>query len=55
MFFLDLIADKRRHPADDMISRPIEVEVDRDGDITKLDDNEIAGFATLLEAPAPRR
>ncbi len=49
IYFLDLVADKRRHPGDDMISRLIEVEVDRgDGDTTRLDDDEIAGFATLL-------
>jgi cytochrome P450 len=49
VYFLDLVADKRKHPGADMISRLIEVEVDRgDGDVTRLDDNEIAGFATLL-------
>jgi cytochrome P450 len=49
VFFLDLVAHKRRHPGDDMISRLIEVEVERaDGGTTRLDDNEIAGFAVLL-------
>jgi cytochrome P450 len=49
VFFLDLVAHKRRHPGDDMISRLIEVEVEReDGSTTRLDDNEIAGFAVLL-------
>ena len=48
-YFLELIGDKRKHPGDDMISRLIEVEVDRgDGDVTRLDDGEIAGFAVLL-------
>jgi cytochrome P450 len=48
-YFLELVADKRRHPGDDMISRLMEAEVDRgDGDLTRLDDGEIAGFATLL-------
>jgi cytochrome P450 len=48
-YFLELIADKRKYPGDDMISRLIEVEVDRgDGDVTRLDDGEIAGFAVLL-------
>lgn len=48
-YFLELIADKRKHPGDDMISRLIEVEVDRgDGDVTRLDDGEIAAFAVLL-------
>ena len=49
VYFLDLVADKRTHPGDDMISRLVEVEVDRgDGVTTRLDDDEIAGFATLL-------
>ena len=48
-YFLDLVADKRKHPGDDMITRLIEAEVDRgDGGVTRLDDEEIAGFATLL-------
>jgi cytochrome P450 len=48
-YFLELVADKRRHPADDMISRLIAAEVDRgDGSPTRLDDDEIAGFAALL-------
>lgn len=50
-YFLDLIADKRKHPADDMITRLTEVEVeDEDGSTHRLDDGEIAGFATLLAA-----
>jgi cytochrome P450 len=49
VYFLNLVADKRSHPGDDMISRLIEVEVDRGGGLmTRLDDDEIAGFATLL-------
>ncbi len=48
-YFLELVADKRRHPADDMISRLVAAEVDRDdGTTTRLDDEEIAGFASLL-------
>ncbi|MGH9289349.1 MAG: cytochrome P450 [Acidimicrobiales bacterium] len=49
-YFYDLVREKRRHPGDDMISRLTEAEVDReDGQgVTKLDDAEIAGFATLL-------
>lgn len=49
MYFLELVAAKRRQPADDMISRLTQVEVDRgDGVATSLDDEEIAGFASLL-------
>ena len=48
-YFQDLVADKRRNPADDMISRLIAVEVDRgDDETTRLTDSEIAGFASLL-------
>ncbi len=48
-YFLELVADKRRHPADDMIGRLIAAEVDRgDGSPVRLSDEEIAGFATLL-------
>jgi cytochrome P450 len=49
-YFYGLVREKRRQPGDDMISRLTEAEVDReDGQgVTKLDDAEIAGFATLL-------
>ena len=48
-YFYGLVADKRRHPGDDMLSRLVEAEVDRgDGVPIRLDDAEIAGFATLL-------
>jgi len=48
-YFYGLIAEKRKHPGDDMLSRLTEVEVERDdGTRTRLDDDEIAGFATLL-------
>jgi len=49
IYFYELVAEKRRHPADDMLTRLTEVEVEReDGQSTKLTDAEIAGFATLL-------
>ena len=48
-YFYGLVAEKRAHPGDDMLSRLIQVEVDRgDGETTSLDDVEIAGFAALL-------
>jgi len=55
VYFLELIKEKRAHPADDMLTRLTEVEVDRaelgeDGGPSKLTDDEIAGFATLLAA-----
>jgi cytochrome P450 len=48
-YFLELTKSKRAKPGDDMISRLTQVEVDRgDGEMTKLDDDEIAGFCFLL-------
>jgi cytochrome P450 len=50
-YFLDLIADKRAHPDDALITRLIEVEVtDDDGTTHQLTDGDIAGFATLIAA-----
>jgi cytochrome P450 len=49
IYLYELAAEKRKNPADDMISRLTQVTVDRgDGVETGLDDEEIAGFATLL-------
>jgi cytochrome P450 len=48
-YWYGLAGEKRRNPADDMLSRLTQVTVDRgDGQETGLDDTEIAGFATLL-------
>ena len=48
-YFLELVAEKRRRPADDMTSRLIQAEMVRpDGRTTRLDDEEIAGFLSLL-------
>jgi len=42
-YFMALVAEKRQHPEDDMISRLTGVEVDRgDGEMTRLSDQEIA-------------
>jgi cytochrome P450 len=49
LFYYNLIQERRSAPADDMISRLIAVEVERDdGTTTSLDDVEITGFASLL-------
>jgi len=49
LYFLELAQQRRRSPEDDMISRLTQVEVDRgDGQMTQLDDAEIAGFLSLL-------
>ena len=49
MLYYNLIQQRREVPAADMITSLINAEVDRDsGGRTRLDDVEIAGFATLL-------
>jgi cytochrome P450 len=49
IYWLGLAEEKRRNPGDDMITRLTQVEVDRgDGEMTRLDNEEIAGFASLL-------
>ena len=48
-YYYDLVVEKRTKPQDDMMSRLVEVEVERDdGTVTCLDDIEIAAFASLL-------
>jgi cytochrome P450 len=48
-YFYELTVEKRKHAADDMLTRLTQVTVDRgDGEVTGLDDVEIAGFAGLL-------
>ena len=48
-YYYGLLAEKRKHPTDDMLSRLTQVTVDRgDGVETGLDDEQIAGFASLL-------
>lgn len=49
IYWLALAEEKRRNPADDMMSSLTQVEVDRgDGEMTRLENEEIAGFASLL-------
>lgn len=48
VYYYNLIQSRRAHPRDDMISRLIETEIERDGVVEKLTDVDIAGFATLL-------
>ena len=49
VYFHELTVEKRKNPADDMLSRLTQVTVDRgDGTETGLDDAEITGFVTLL-------
>ena len=48
IYYYNLIQQRRAEPQDDMISRLIETEIERDGQVEKLTDVDIAGFATLL-------
>jgi cytochrome P450 len=49
MFYYELVKQRREEPRDDLFSKMIEAEIEReDGEKTNLDDIEIAGFATLL-------
>ncbi len=50
-FIMELVAEKRRHPADDLISDLAATAVEReDGTTEALTDEEIAGFAGLIAA-----
>jgi cytochrome P450 len=49
LYFLELIKEKRARPGEDMLDQLIEAEVpDDDGNLQRLTDDEIAGFALLL-------
>ncbi|HEY7053547.1 MAG TPA: cytochrome P450 [Mycobacterium sp.] len=48
VYYYHLIQQRRAQPQDDMISRLIETEITEDGEVRKLDDIEITGFATML-------
>ncbi|AGZ50571.1 cytochrome P450 [Mycobacterium kansasii ATCC 12478] len=49
MLYYDLVQQRRSEPRDDLFTKLINAEIERDdGQLTKLDDLEIAGFATLL-------
>lgn len=48
IYYYNLIQQRRAEPCDDMISRLIETEIERDGEVEKLTDVDIAGFATML-------
>ncbi len=49
LYLLDLVAEKRRHPADDMLCALIDAEVPADdGSTYRLEDGAVASFATLL-------
>jgi cytochrome P450 len=47
-YYYNLIQERRADPQDDMISRLIDTEVVEDGEVRRLDDIEIAGFANML-------
>jgi cytochrome P450 len=47
-YYFELIQQRRAEPQDDMISGLIQAEIVEDGQVRRLDDIEIAGFATML-------
>jgi cytochrome P450 len=47
-YVTELIADRRRHPKQDLMTRLVEVELDEDGVRTRLDDDDIRMFFSLL-------
>ena len=50
-YFLGLVQDKRRNPADDMISHLLAAEIeDGEGGTTRLTDQEVADFSFILGA-----
>ena len=44
----ELIADRRRHPKQDLMSRLVEVELEEDGERERLSDDDIRSFFMLL-------
>jgi cytochrome P450 len=51
MFYFDLVQKRRAEPKDDLFTKLIEAEIEReDGTMEKLDDIEIAAFSSLLGA-----
>jgi cytochrome P450 len=51
MFYLDLVQKRRADPQDDLFTKLIEAELERDdGQLERLEDLEIAAFASLLGA-----
>lgn len=51
VYFVDFVADKRRHPGDDITTALIEAQVETNGgELVHLTDEEIAGFCSLLAA-----
>jgi cytochrome P450 len=51
VYFIDFAKDKRNHLGDDMTSALIDAQVETEaGELVSLDDNEIAGFCSLIAA-----
>ena len=48
LYYYDLVQQRRARREDDMISRLIDTEIERDGTVEKLTDVDITGFATML-------
>jgi cytochrome P450 len=47
-YVTELIADRRRHPKQDLMTRLVEVELEEDGERSRLSDQDIRSFFSLL-------
>jgi cytochrome P450 len=47
-YVTELVADRRRHPKQDLMSRLVEVELEEDGERSQLSDDDIRAFFSLL-------
>jgi cytochrome P450 len=47
-YVTELIADRRRHPKQDLMTRLVEVELEEDGEHSRLSDDDIRSFFSLL-------
>jgi cytochrome P450 len=47
-YVTELIADRRRHPKQDLMTRLVEVELEEDGERSRLSDDDIRSFFSLL-------
>jgi cytochrome P450 len=51
VYFMEFVADKRKHPGNDMCSELLEARLEtEDGEWVSLTDHEVAGFCSLLGA-----
>jgi cytochrome P450 len=47
-YVIDMVAERRRSPQDDLLTGLIEAEIEEDGETRRLTDSELCGFVTML-------